>query len=99
MYSLSVNGVSYPILCGLCGSPIGERAEAGADGEQIGCSACGNWGDADEVGRLASEFVKYELQLMLNRKARDVAEGSKIMKFSGQTTNDKAYRFRIDLKL
>ncbi len=98
-YSINLDGVSHPILCGFCRAPIGDRAEGGGDGKQIGCVACDNWGDPDEVGKLAAEFVKDDYQLAFNRMARDVAKNSKVMKFTGDTAHKRTHRFIADLKV
>jgi hypothetical protein len=97
--SISVNGVSHPILCGVCKKPIAFIGEGNADTGQAGCADCGNIADVKEVARLAVEYAKDEGQLIVNRMARDVARKSKIMNFKGQTSHDKAHRFVIELKI
>lgn len=97
--SISVNGVSHPILCGLCHKPIAFIGEADPQTGQAGCADCSNVADVQEVARLAVEYAKDEAQLMLNRAAKEAARKSKIMTFKGQTSHDKAHRFIVDLKL
>ena len=96
--SISVNGVSHPILCGICNKPIAFIGEADPQTCQAGCADCGNVADVQEVARLAIEYAKDEAQLMLNRAAQEAARKSKIMTFKGQTSHDKAHRFIVDLK-
>jgi hypothetical protein len=97
--SISINEISHPILCGTCQKPIAFIGEANADGGQAGCVPCGNVADVQEVGQMAVEYAEDELQLVINRAARDTARKSKIMNFSGQTEHNKAHRFIVDLKL
>lgn len=86
------------ILCGICGAPIAFRVEAEPDG-QAGCAACDNWANQDDIRKIVGEYVQDEGQMIINRKMRDAARGSKIMKFTGKTKSDKVHRFRVDLKL
>lgn len=97
--TISINGVSYPILCGFCHAPIGERVKADADGSEFGCAACGNWADRDQVAAMVTQYAKDEGQLILNRKARDAASKSKIMTFRSQTEHDQTHRFIIKFEL
>lgn len=97
--SISINGVSHPILCGTCNAPITLIGEADADSGEAGCIPCGNVADVQEVAQMAIEFAKDEGQLQLNRMARDVAKQSKFVNFSGQTAHDKTHRFVVDLKI
>ena len=96
---ISVNEVSYPILCGTCKQPVAFIGEANADSGDVGCTACGNITDVQEVARLTLDYAKDEGQMIVNRLARDAARKSKIMSFSGQTTHNKVHRFIVDLKL
>lgn len=95
--SINVNGKSHPILCGRCKKGITFIGESNADSGEAGCVNCGNIDVVQEVGRMAMEYVKDEGQMILNRAARDVARQSKIMSFTGQTKNDKAHRFVIEM--
>lgn len=97
--SISVNGVSHPILCGICNAPIAFIGEADVETGKAGCADCGNIDDAQEVAKIAVQFAKDEGQLMLNRLARDTTRKSKFMTFKGQTEHDKTHRFIVDLKL
>lgn len=97
--SISVNGASHPILCGLCQKPIAFIGEPNVDTGQAGCTDCGNVADVKDVAKMAVEYAKDEGQLILNRMARDVARKSKIMTFNGQTEHDKAHKFIVDLKI
>lgn len=97
--SISINGSSHPILCGLCNKPIGFRAETDPDRQrQVGCIPCDNWAEVDQAGHIAVEFAKDEAQMILNRMMKDTARRSKMMTFKGKTQSDKKYRFVIDLK-
>lgn len=97
--TISVNGISHTILCGVCKKPITLIGEANADSGEAGCIPCGNVADVQEVGAMAIDYAKDEGQLIVNRMARDAAKQSKIMSFSGKTSHDRAHRFIIDLKL
>ncbi|MFG6535768.1 hypothetical protein [Sulfitobacter sp. CS16] len=88
----------HAILCGICRTPIAHRVE-GDPNSQAGCSACDNWADLDEVNEIAREYVADSAQLFLNRGLADAARGSKFMKFSGQTSSNKTYRFVVDVDL
>lgn len=88
---------SHDVLCGLCRAPVARRIEP--DGKaQFGCAACDNWAERDEVLKIAKQHAVDEAQIFLNRGMADVARRSKMMTFSGKTTNDKTYRFITDLK-
>ncbi len=93
---INVEGVSQPILCGLCKQKVAFIGEADADGGDVGCVECGNIADVEKVASMAVDYAKDELQLMLNRMARDTARNSKIMTFSGQTEHNKPYRFIVN---
>lgn len=93
--TVSINGVSHTVLCGLCKAPVTFRAELDPDSADIGCAACGNWDNPDKVAKIAFEYAKDEGQMMLNRLARDFARQSKFMTFSGETKSDKSYRFTV----
>ena len=97
--SISVSGVSPPVLCGRCKQPIAFIGEPDADSGEAGCVACGNVANGQEVARTAVDYAKDEGQLIVNRAMRDAARGSKIMSFNGQTAHDKHHRFSVDLKL
>lgn len=97
--SISINGVSHPVLCGTCKTPIAFVGEANTDTRDAGCVGCDNVTNIKEVADTAIEYAKDEGQLTLNRIARDAARKSKFMTFIGKTTHDKAYRFVVDLKL
>ncbi|WP_020041320.1 hypothetical protein [Salipiger mucosus] len=89
------NTTSHPILCGLCKAPVGSKE--GADGETLyGCADCDNWDTKDEVIRIAGEYVTDQAQLDLNRSMSDIAKGSSVMSFSGQTESTKEFRFVTD---
>lgn len=97
--SISVNGVSHPILCGICNTPIAFIGKADVDAGKAGCAGCGNIDDVQEVAKIAIQFAKDEGQLMLNRQAQDTARKIKFMTFKGQTEHDKTHRFIVDLKV
>lgn len=97
--SISINGVSHPILCGICKQPIAFIGEANAEGGEAGCVQCGNVSRVQEVAQIAVQYAKDEGQLMVNRMARDAASKSKFMHFKGQTEHDKAHRFVVELQL
>lgn len=97
--TIAINGVSHPVLCGLCREPITFVGEADANEGDAGCIPCGNIADVREVAQMAIEYAKDEAQLMLNRLAKDAAHKSNIMKFSGQTEHNQDHRFIVDLKL
>ena len=97
--TLNINGTQCPILCSICENPITERAEAEGNGSNFGCATCGNWAGKDEVAGIAPEYAKREGRLQINRMARDVASGSKIMTFSGDTEHDQSYRFIVHFKI
>ena len=90
--SISVSGVSHPVLCGRCKQPIAFIGEPDADSGE-------NVANGQEVARTAVDYAKDEGQLIVNRAMRDAARGSKIMSFNGQTAHDKHHRFSVDLKL
>lgn len=96
--SISINGTSHTILCGTCQKPIAFIGESNADSGQAGCVPCGNVADVQEVGQMAVEYAEDELQLIINRAARDTACKSKFMSFSGQTEHNMAHRFIVELK-
>lgn len=96
--SISINGVSHPVLCGLCKKPIAFVGEPDTETGQAGCADCGNVDDVKEVAQIAIEYAKNEGQLILNRMARDAARNSKIMSFKGQTAHDKAHKFIVEIK-
>jgi len=97
--SISINGVSHPILCGSCKQAIAFVGEADAEGGEAGCIPCGNIADVQEVAQMAIEYAKDEGQLIVNRMARDAARKSKFMSFKGQTEHNKAHRFIVEFKL
>ncbi|MBQ0772516.1 MAG: hypothetical protein KBT59_11760 [Sphingomonadales bacterium] len=97
--SISINEQSHPILCGTCQQPIAFIGESNTDTGKAGCVPCDNIADIQEVLKMVAEYAKDEGQLMFNRMARDVARQSKIMSFEGQTSQNKAHRFVVDLKL
>ena len=97
--TININGVSYPILCGICQTPITFIREPDAESDQAGCATCDNIGDVQEIGRLVTEYAKDESQLMINRMAKDVARKSKILDFKGQTEHKKRHRFIVKLEL
>ena len=97
--SLNVEGTSYPILCGLCKAPIARLTESQGDGDMMGCLSCGNTANRDEVVAIVKEFATNTVQIHMNKAMAKVASRSKIMKFSGKTTDHKRYRFVVDLKL
>ena len=96
---ININGTSHPILCGFCKEKVAFIGEAGPDSGDVGCVACGNVADVQEVAAMAVDYAKDEGQLMLNRMAQDAARQSKFMTFSGQVEHDKAHRFVVDLEL
>ncbi|WDA11645.1 hypothetical protein [Paracoccus marcusii] len=97
---ISINGVSHPILCGLCNTPIAYRGEADPDRGEVGCASCGNWADVKEAASIAIEYAKDEAQLAINRMAKEAARKSKFMTFKGQTSHNKSYRFVVgDLQI
>lgn len=95
--TISINGVRYPILCGICHAPIHSRIEADPNGE-AGCAVCDNWAAPDEIGQIAAQYAKDEGQMILNRRARDAASKSKLMTFSGKTESDQTDRFIAQLE-
>lgn len=96
--SISINGVSHPILCGACKQPIAFVGEPDLDAGKAGCTPCGNIADVKEVAQMAVQYAKDEGQLIFNRLAREAARKSKFMKFTGQTEHNEAHRFVVDLK-
>lgn len=97
--SISINGVSHPILCGICKQPIALVGEANVDGGEAGCIPCGNIADVQEVAQVAIEYAKDEGQLIVNRIARDAARKNKFMRFKGQTAHNRAHRFIVEFQL
>ncbi|QCP88120.1 hypothetical protein EYE35_21110 [Cereibacter sphaeroides] len=95
---MSEGADSYTILCGLCGAPVNHRVE-GDPNSDVGCSTCDNWAKHEEVMSIVSQYVHDETQAAINRSLKDAARGSKFMTFRGKTTNDKKYRFVVDLQL
>lgn len=94
---ISIEGNSHRILCGECNRPIAYVAKSDGDPTNAGCVHCSNIAEIQEVADLAVEYAKDELQLRLNRHARDTARKSKIMSFKGQTEHNKRHRFTVDL--
>ena len=97
--TIQIEGVSHPILCGLCEAPIAFLGEPNAQSGKVGCLSCGNVDEAQEVARSAVDYAKDHGQILLNRLARDAAQNSKIMTFSGQTEHDGAHRFIVKFEL
>jgi len=97
--TLSIEGKSHAILCGICKTPIAFIGEGNADAGEAGCIDCGNVDDVKEVAKLAVEYAKIEAQLMVNRLMRDTARGSKMMTFEGKTSHDKPHRFIVEFEL
>lgn len=97
--SISINGISHPILCGTCNQPIAFIGEPDSDSREAGCVPCGNTAPVQEVAQLAVQYAKDEGQLMLNRAAKVAASKSKFMSFKGKTTHDRAHRFVVELQL
>lgn len=95
--SITVNDTSCPVLCGLCHKPIDWIGEVNTETGKAGCIPCGNTANIQEVANSAIEFAKDEGQLILNRSLRDVARGSKMMNFSGQTEHKKSHDFIASL--
>jgi len=93
--TVSIQGCSYRVNCGICNAPVTFRAELDPDSKDVGCASCGNWDSPDQVAAIAFEHAKDEAQLAVNRLARDAARKSKFMTFKGKTVNDKTYRFRV----
>lgn len=97
---LNINGISHPILCGLCKAPIAFRGEPDIESGEAGCASCGNWNHIQEVVRISSEYAKDEGQLILNRAMREAARGNSFVAFDGQSAHDKSYRFVVgDLQI
>lgn len=96
--SVKIEGATYAILCGICKAPISRLAE-GEDGtDMMGCTTCGNAAHRDEVVAIIGDFVKNTTAININKSLAKMARGSKLMKFSGKTVDNKTYRFVVDLK-
>tara|TARA_R110001583_G_C5619559_1_gene406151 strand:- start:1008 stop:1364 length:357 start_codon:yes stop_codon:yes gene_type:complete len=93
--TIDINGKSHVILCGLCNEKITFIGEVDIESGQAGCAKCGNIDSVEEVARIATEYVKDEGQLIINRMARDTARNSEFMTVSGQTEHDKSHRFIV----
>lgn len=97
--TISINGVSHPILCGLCKAKVSFIGEPKDKTGQVGCARCRNVDSAQQVAKMAVEYAKDEGQLMFNRLARDTASQSSFMSFKGKTQHNKTHRFTVELKL
>ncbi|MBV7394578.1 hypothetical protein [Mameliella sediminis] len=97
--TISVNGTSHPILCGLCRAPIAFRGEPDADSGDVGCAACDNWADVQEAAEVVKQYVVDEGQMALNRALRDTARRSELMTFEGKTQSQQTHAFIIDLQI
>lgn len=95
--SISINGVSHPVICGLCKQPIAFIGTADANSGDAGCASCDNIASVSEVAQMAVDYAKDEAQLMVNRMAQDVARQSKMMSFKGPTAHSKSHRFMVEL--
>lgn len=96
--SISINGQSHLILCGTCQQPITFIGERDVNSGEAGCISCGNIAYVEDVAQMAIQYAKDELQLIVNRAARDSARKSKLMNFEGKTTHNKIHRFIVNLK-
>lgn len=92
--SIDIEGTSHAILCGNCHKPV-EFEIDGDEDSKLGCAACENYGTKDEVVKIASAFAVADLQIQLNRMAKDEAEKSKIMTFEGTTDHTETYQFVV----
>lgn len=97
--SISVNGISHPILCGKCHKPIAFIGDASAETGQAGCADCGNIADVQDVAKIAVDYARDEAQLMLNRVAKEVTRKSKVLSFKGPTSHNRAHQFVVDLTI
>lgn len=57
MLSITFDEREYPILCGLCGKPIGRRVAKGLESTEVGCSHCNNWAHAEDAGKIAIDSI------------------------------------------
>uniref|UniRef100_UPI0040474EBB hypothetical protein n=1 Tax=Yoonia sp. TaxID=2212373 RepID=UPI0040474EBB len=92
---ITIDGASYPILCGFCQEKIAFIGEPEADTCDAGCAACENTADVQEVAAVAIDYATHEAQLALNRLAKETASKSSFMTFKGETVNDKRHRFIV----
>lgn len=97
--SITINGTPHLILCGFCKAPVRKRAKSNREPTEYGCAKCGNWAEKDKVAKLVSEFAKVEMQLQLNRLARDTARKISFATFNGQTEHDRTHPFIVNVKI
>lgn len=93
--SISVGGISHPILCGKCKQPVAFIGKPDVETGRAGCLNCDNVAGIREVASIAVEYAKEEAQLMLNRAAKEAASRSKIIKFQGPTSHTRDHRFVV----
>lgn len=86
----------HQILCNECKVP--PKPIPNSDPQEWGCPDCGVHDTAENIIREAKDHAVEVASRHFQNSVRKVAEGSRILKFSGKTIPHRDYRFVTDFK-
>lgn len=95
--TFSMDGATYPILCGFCENPIALRSGRHGGAGDFGCAGCDNWAHREEIQKIVGSYTGSAGKIESNRFVQHAGRQSKIMTFKGDLVSQNNYRFKVHL--